>query len=139
MPYPALYDLTNTAAVSRPHLIRNAFIRELSDATIEIILDFVNRATSPFSMIASAGVGWRDGARCRPMPPPSRYRDKAFYIAADSSWEEEPRPERHIAWSEAFWEAVAPYTDGAYAGFLGTRATRGCARRTPARRTPDWP
>ena len=28
------------------------------------------------------------------------------------------RPERHIAWTEAFWQAVAPYTDGAYAGFL---------------------
>ncbi len=47
------------------------------------------------------------------------HRDKAFYIAADNSWDEEPRPERHVAWTEAFWNAIAPHTDGAYAGFLG--------------------
>lgn len=48
------------------------------------------------------------------------HRDKAFYIAADSSWEtDDPEPERHIAWAEAFWRAVAPHTDGAYASFMG--------------------
>ena len=46
------------------------------------------------------------------------HRDKAFYLAADNSWEDGQRPEQHIAWTEAFWHAVAPYTDGAYAGFL---------------------
>jgi hypothetical protein len=45
-------------------------------------------------------------------------RDKAFYLAADDSREDEPRPERHTAWTEALWQAVAPYTDGAYASFL---------------------
>ena len=118
MPYPALYELTNMAAVRRPHLIKNAFIRELSDDTIEIILDFVNRVTSPFGMIALRELG---GAMARVPADGTAFahRDKAFYIAADSSWEEEPSPERHIAWAEAFWKAVAPHTDGAYAGFMG--------------------
>jgi FAD/FMN-containing dehydrogenase len=116
--YPALYDLTEMAAVSRPHATRNAYLRELTDATIEIILDFVNRATSPFSLVALRELG---GAMARvPVDATAfAHRDKAFYLAADNAWENEPQPERHVAWTEAFWQAVAPYTDGAYAGYLG--------------------
>jgi FAD/FMN-containing dehydrogenase len=117
MPYPALYDLTAMAAVSRPHAIRNAYVRELADETIEIILDFIERATSPFSLVALRELG---GAMARVPADATAFahRDKAFYLAADNSWDEEPRPERHIAWTEALWQAVAPHTDGAYAGFL---------------------
>jgi hypothetical protein len=43
----------------------------------------------------------------------------AFYLAADNSWDDESQPERHIAWTETFWQAVAPHTDGAYARLLG--------------------
>jgi FAD/FMN-containing dehydrogenase len=56
-PYPALYELTAMAAVSRPHAIRNAYLRGLTDETIEIILDFVGRATSPFGVIALRELG----------------------------------------------------------------------------------
>jgi FAD/FMN-containing dehydrogenase len=116
-PYPALYDLTEMAAVSRPQAIRNAYLRELTDETIEIILDFVNRATSPFSLVALRELG---GAVARVQVDATAFahRDKAFYLAADNAWEDEPQPERHVAWTEAFWQAVAPYTDGAYASFL---------------------
>ena len=116
-PYPALYELTAMAAVSRPHAIRNAYLRGLTDETIEIILDFVGRATSPFGVIALRELG---GAMARvPVDATAfAHRDKAFYVAADNAWEHEEGPERHIAWTEAFWQAVAPYTDGAYAGFL---------------------
>ena len=131
-PYPALYELTAMAAVSRPHAIRNAYLRELTDETIEIILDFVSRATSPFGVVALRELG---GAMARVPVDATAFphRDKAFYIAADNAWEDELRPERHIAWTEAFWQAVAPYTDGAYAGFLEDEgADRVRAAYTPA-------
>jgi FAD/FMN-containing dehydrogenase len=117
MPYPGLYDLTAMAAVSRPHAIRNAYLRALTDETIEVVLDFVERVTSPFSLVALRELG---GAMARVPADATAFahRDKAFYLAADSSWEAEPHAERHIAWADAFWQAVAPHTDGAYAGFL---------------------
>jgi FAD/FMN-containing dehydrogenase len=117
-PYPSLYDLTNMAAVSRPHAIRNAYLRELADETIEIILDFVKRSTSPFGSVVLRGLG---GAMARvPVDATAfAHRDKAFYLAADNSWEDESHAERHVAWAEAFLQAVAPYTDGAYVGYLG--------------------
>jgi FAD/FMN-containing dehydrogenase len=116
-PYSAQFALTDTAAVSRPHLIRNAYLRELADETIEIIVDFVNRATSPFGLVALRELGGAMG-RVPVEATAFAHRDKAFYLAVDNAWEVEPRPERHVAWTEALWQAVAPYTDGAYAAFL---------------------
>jgi FAD/FMN-containing dehydrogenase len=118
LPYPSLYDLTAMSAVSRPHAIRNAYLRELSDETIGIVLDFVGHATSPFGIVALRELG---GAMARvPVGATAfAHRDKAFYLAADNAWEDEPQPERHIAWADELWRALAPHTDGAYAGFLG--------------------
>src|SRR5262249_10169666 len=116
--YPDLFKLTDIASVSRPHVIRNAYLRELADETIEIILDFINHTTSPFGLVALRELG---GAMVRvPVAATAfAHRDKAFCLAADNGWEDDPRPERHIAWTEAFWQAVAPFTDGAYASFMG--------------------
>jgi FAD/FMN-containing dehydrogenase len=118
IPYPALYDMSAMAAVSRPHVIRNGYLRELSDETIEIILDYINRTTSPFGLAALRELG---GAMARvPVDATAfAHRDKAFYLAVDNAWEEYEQPEPHLAWAEAFWQAVAPHTDGAYSAFLG--------------------
>ena len=116
-PYPALYNLTAMAEVSRPHAVRNALLGELADELIEIILAFVARATSPFGLVALRELG---GAMSRVPVDATAFghRDKAFYLAADNSWEAGQRPEGHIAWTDEFWHAAAPYTEGAYAGFL---------------------
>ena len=116
MPYPALYDLTNMAAASRPHMIRNAYLRNLTDETIEIILDSVQRVTSPFSLVALRELG---GAMSRvPVDATAfAHRDKAFYVAGDSSWDVGPA-DPHVAWTEAFWRAMGPHTAGAYSNFL---------------------
>jgi FAD/FMN-containing dehydrogenase len=117
MPYPSLYNVTEIAGVSRSHAIRNAYVRELTDETIDIILDYVHRATSPFGLVALRELG---GAMARvPIDATAfAHRDKAFYLAADNAWDVEERSERHVAWAEEFWRAVAPHTDGAYAGFM---------------------
>jgi FAD/FMN-containing dehydrogenase len=117
-PYPNLIKVTEMAAVSRPHSIRNAYLRELADETIEIILDAVNGVTSPYGLVALRELG---GAVARvPVDATAfAHRDKAFYLAGDNSWKkDDPEPERHVAWTEAFWRAVAPSTDGAYASYM---------------------
>ena len=118
-PYPALYEFTAMGAVSRPHAIRNGFLHELSDDTIEIILDAVHRLTSPYGVIALRELGGAIAA----VPNDATafaHRDKAFYLAADNGWEpDDPQPQRHIDWTEGVWHALAPHTDGAYASYLG--------------------
>ena len=97
-------------------MTRNAYLRGLTDETIQIILDSVQGATLPFSLVALRELG---GAMARvPVDATAfAHRDKAFYVAADNSWDAGPA-ESHVAWNEAFRQAMAPYTAGAYAGFL---------------------
>ena len=62
------------------------------------ILDSVQRVTSPFSLVALRELG---GAVSRvPVDATAfAHRDKAFYVAADNSWEVGPA-EPHVAWTE---------------------------------------
>jgi FAD/FMN-containing dehydrogenase len=117
MPYPGLFDLSEMAGTSRPHAIRNGFVRDLTDEVIDTMLEFVGRATSPFSVIALRELG---GAMARVDRDETAFahRDKAFYVAGDNGWDDGDA-DRHLAWTEDLWQALAPHTDGAYAGFLG--------------------
>ena len=116
--YPAMFFMTDPAGISRSHAVRNAYLRQLNDETIEAILDFVSRATSPFGLVSLRELG---GAMARvPIEETAfAHRDKAFYFAIDNAWDDTSSPEPHIAWTESFWQAVAQYTDGAYSAYLG--------------------
>jgi FAD/FMN-containing dehydrogenase len=116
-PYPALYTQTEMAAARHSRAIRNAYLRTLTDEMVEIILDSVHRATSPYSLVALRELG---GSMARvPVDATAfAHRDKAFYVAADNAWDG-PDSERHVAWTERFWHALAPHAAGAYTGFLG--------------------
>jgi hypothetical protein len=126
------------AAASRPHAIRNAYLRELTDDTIDTILDFVDRATSPFGVIALREMG---GAMARvPIDATAfGHRDKSFYLAADNAWDDESHADQHVAWTDAFWQAVAPHADGAYASFLDDEGDDRVLAAYTQRPTPDSP
>jgi FAD/FMN-containing dehydrogenase len=118
IPYLSMFAMTDQAGISRPHAIRNAYLRDLSDEIIEAILDFISRGTSPFSMVSLRELG---GAAARvPIDGTAfAHRDKAFYFAIDNGWDEAAPAEPHVAWTESFWQTIAPYTDGAYAAYMG--------------------
>ena len=127
------------AAVSRPHAIRNAYLRELADETIEIILDFVNRATSPFSLVALRELG---GAMARvPVDATAfAHRDKAFYLAADNAWEDEPAAGAARRLDRGVLAGGRPAHRRRLRQLPGRRG-RGPGPRRPTRRrpTPAWP
>ena len=120
MPYPDLLKLTEMATIRRPQAIRAGFAHHVDDAMIDQILDFGNQATSPFSMVAIRELG---GAVTRVPVEATAFghRDKAFYLAVQNAWDDGPEaePERHVAWTEGLWRALAPRMDGAYANLLG--------------------
>jgi FAD binding domain len=84
MPYRALYDLTAMAAAPRPHTIRNTYLRGLTDDIVEILLDFVNRITSPFSLIALRELGGAV-ARVRVTRLPSRTATRLSTLRATAA------------------------------------------------------
>ena len=118
IPYTALTDFTAQAALSRPHAVRSGFLREISDETLEAMLEWCARPTSPFGMAMLRVLG---GAIERVPNDATAFahRDKIAFLNLQNAWDEPADADRHVAWVEAFWQAVAPATDGAYANYLG--------------------
>ncbi len=88
---------------------KTAYLSELSDAAIDVIVDGARQMTSPLSIVAVYQLG---GA--------VRLGDAAFCVNAAATWTEPTQSQRHIFWTRGFWTAMEPYsTAGAYVNFLG--------------------
>jgi FAD/FMN-containing dehydrogenase len=120
MPYPGLFELTKTGIARKPQSIRAGLMSKLDNAAIDLVLDGVSNATSPFSMVMLRVLGG-EIARVPAEDTAFSHRDKPIYFAVTAAWEDErdPMAERHIAWAESLWRALEPGVGGAYAGFMG--------------------
>jgi FAD/FMN-containing dehydrogenase len=88
---------------------KTAYLSELSDAAIDVIVDGARQMTSPLSVLTLYQLG---GA--------ARLGDAAFCLNAAATWTEPTESERHIAWTHGLWAAMEPYAGaGAYVNFLG--------------------
>jgi FAD/FMN-containing dehydrogenase len=88
---------------------KTAYLSELSDAAIDVIVDGARQMTSPLSVLAVYQLG---GA--------ARLGDAAFCVNAAATWTEPTESQRHISWARGLWAAMEPYsTAGAYVNFLG--------------------
>jgi FAD/FMN-containing dehydrogenase len=118
MPYPALFQLTEQAAIRRPQASRAGFLRSIHDDTLEAILEHTARPTSPFSTAMLRVLG---GAVARVAADATAFahRDKVAFLNLQNVWDDPSDSEPHVGWVESFWQAVAAATDGAYANYLG--------------------
>ena len=88
---------------------KTSYLRELSDAAIDAIVDSTRRMTSPLSLLALYQLG---GA--------ARLGEAAFCLNVAATWIDPAEREAHIAWARESWAAIAPHaTAGAYVNFLG--------------------
>jgi FAD/FMN-containing dehydrogenase len=117
LPYPGLFDFTAVGTQPRAHAVRSGFLRAFDDATVETVIDYGRRMTSPFGMIELRVLG---GAMARVPADATAFahRDKPYKIAIVNGYED-GQHDLHRAWVETFWAEIAPRTDGAYVNFLG--------------------
>jgi FAD/FMN-containing dehydrogenase len=116
MPYPAIFDMTRDATVSSHHYGRSGFLPAFPDALIDTMLEHLERGTSPLSLAQIRPLG---GALADVAADATAFahRDKAYMLAVINDWEAgDAAP--HEAWTQAFWQAVRPYTAGVYVNFL---------------------
>lgn len=95
------------------------FLKDLSDAAIDALVEGYARATSPLSLAVLQQVG---GAIARVPADATAYgnRDAAYDCFPAAIWEDPAEDERHITWARKFWEAMRPFaTGGVYANNLG--------------------
>ena len=92
----------------------------LTDGAIDTLVEHGATVTSPRSYCIVLQLG---GALSRVGPEHTAFgqRDAAHNVAINAVWtEDDPEPERHIAWARDFFDALQPHTSGrVYVNFLG--------------------
>ena len=105
--HQTMFDAAQPAG--RHNYWKTAYLPELSDAAIDVVVDGARQMTSPFSVLAVYQLG---GA--------ARLGDATFCVNAAATWTERTESQRHIDWAHGFAAAIEPCSaTGAYVNFLG--------------------
>ena len=88
---------------------KTAYLAELSDAAIDVLVDGASRMVSPLSALTVYQLG---GA--------AQLGNAAYCLNVAATWTDPADGQRNIAWASALWAAIEPRSiSGAYANFLG--------------------
>ena len=118
MRYPDIYRFTAHQAEPHAAVLRMMFANELSDASLDVALEAMRSASSPFSLVQFRGLG---GAFARVPAGATAFahRDQRYFFAIIGLWldpEDDAAP--HQAWTAALWEKVRHEGRGVYVNFL---------------------
>jgi hypothetical protein len=121
MPYTQLQRLFDAGSLPGfQNYWRSWYLRPLSAEAIATIADYVQRVTSPLSIVLLTPMG---GAvrRFADNTTAFGHRDAALVLEILAKWENAAEDATaHIAWADAFFEAMRPFsTGGSYINFLG--------------------
>ena len=124
MPYPAMFAMTEQATVrGLQHAMRSLFLRTVSDEVVHTIVEEAAAIMSPMTIVQVRILG---GAMSRVAADATAFahRDKQALVMvsnfAPPATDDEPARAR----TEQFWQALRPYTDGAYVNYLGDEGER---------------
>jgi FAD/FMN-containing dehydrogenase len=111
--HQTMFDAAQPAG--RCNYWKTSYLRELSDAAIEVIVDGARRASSPLSLLALYQLG---GA--------ARLGEAAFCLNVAATWVDPAEGDRHIAWARQAAAQIEPHAGaGAYVNFLGDEGKQG--------------
>ena len=120
MPFPVMQSLLDGAFPDgTQNYWKSSFLRELSDAAIDVMVEHVNRATSPLSAVvieyyggAASRIGVADTAFA--------HRRAEYDVGIMTQWVDPAESPRHVEWTRHLFDALRPYSSGAYLlNFLG--------------------
>jgi FAD/FMN-containing dehydrogenase len=120
MPYVALQSMLDPGA---PHgwqyYMKAAYFDELTDATIDGLVEHAAAATSPLTQVHVHHLG---GAVARVDSRATAYRPRraAYLVNVPTAWLDAGTSDVHVAWARALYDAIAGQSNGAaYVNFLG--------------------
>jgi FAD/FMN-containing dehydrogenase len=120
MPFPVMQKL---ADASNPDGIHNhwrsTFLRELSDETINVIIEHADHSFSPLSFVI---LQIFDGAinKVGPADTAFPHRRAGFSVGIEAKWVDPMESAPNVAWSQTFSDALKPYSSGtSLVNFLG--------------------
>ncbi len=111
--HQTMFDAAQPAG--RCNYWKTSYLRELSDAAIDVMVEAARRTSSPLSVLALYQLG---GA--------ARLGEAAFCLNVAATWLDPSESDRHIAWARQAAAQMAPHAGaGAYANFLGDEGRDG--------------
>lgn len=111
--HQTMFDAAQPAG--RCNYWKTSYLRELSDAAIDAMVEAARQSTSPLSLLALYQLG---GA--------ARLGEAAFCLNVAATWPDPAESERHIAWGRQTAARMQPHAaPGAYVNFLGEEGWQG--------------
>jgi hypothetical protein len=111
--HQTMFDAAQPAG--RCNYWKTLYLRGLSDAAIEVMVEAARRASSPLSLLALYQLG---GA--------ARLSEAAFCLNVAATWLDAAESDRHIAWARQAAAHMEPHAGaGAYVNFLGDEGRQG--------------
>jgi FAD/FMN-containing dehydrogenase len=117
MPYPAIYDFTAEGGKPGPGITRSVMLDGLDDDAIDTILARVAAPSSPGSITEIRVLG---GAMARVPADATAFahRDARVLFALITAFEDPFEAAVHEAWTQEYFEEIAPKGTGVYSNFL---------------------
>jgi FAD/FMN-containing dehydrogenase len=98
------------------------FLREISDAAIDIVVEHFARVPSPRSLLFFQ----QSGGAMRRGNTAYAHRDALWNLILVAQWLDPAESECHIRWTRELWQALRPYgTGGVYVNNIGRAADDG--------------
>jgi FAD/FMN-containing dehydrogenase len=120
LPYPALQSmLDESAPKGLQNYWKSAFLNDLSDSAIDVLVSQAAAMQSPLSAIH---IHHLEGAVSRVDASATAFghRDARFVLNLVGTWPDSSESERHIQWVRNTHAALKPHvTDGVYVNFMG--------------------
>lgn len=118
-PYTVVQTLTDAANLpGRLNYWKAEYLQDLTDAAIDILVEYTARMRSPFSKVL---VPHLQGAISRVSPHETAYvhRQAPFLLNINATWTDPHESAEQMAWAREFWAAMQPFSaGGVYVNFL---------------------
>lgn len=99
---------------------KSSYLKEFSDAAVEVIVDFFARVPSPRTVIVLEHYGNSAWGRVAESATAFGHRTWPYNIVVTSAWSDPKDTERNIAWTRELFDALRPFAaPGAYVNYLG--------------------
>ena len=124
---PMTYAEAQTLALApkgRQNYLKSLFMKQASDDSLDIMLDYFDRVTSPLSAVFFQYLG--NAARRVPADETAfGHRDALFEWGVNSVFLDPGESEIHVRWARDFASALLPFSSGAYVNQVGTEEEEG--------------
>ena len=120
MPYTRLQSLFDVGSPPGfQNYWRSCYLRPLTADAVDTMAHFVQRMTSPLSIVLLTPMGGAVQHVARGATA-FGHRDAALVLEILAKWSDPEDAAPHVAWANAFWSALQPFsTGGVYVNFLG--------------------